>query len=124
VLRPVESEVIPLDADVDRDVTWLVVVLMPVESEVIPLDAEVDSDVIPLDADVEREVIRLASVLRPVESDVIPLDADVDSDVTWLFVAASPVDRELIAVVPALFSVDTDPSSDWKQVLIEKASVG
>jgi hypothetical protein len=63
-------------------------------------------------------------VLRPVDSDVIPLDADVDSDVTWLFVAANPEDRELIAVVPALFSVDTDPISDWKQVLIEMASAG
>jgi pilus assembly protein FimV len=45
VLRPVESDVIPLDADVDSDVTWLFVVLRPVESDVIPLEADVDSDV-------------------------------------------------------------------------------
>jgi hypothetical protein len=45
VLRPVESEVIPLDADVESDVAWLFVVLRPVDSEVIPLDADVDNDV-------------------------------------------------------------------------------
>jgi hypothetical protein len=37
--------VIPLDADVDSDVTWLPVVLSPVDSDVIPLEADVDSDV-------------------------------------------------------------------------------
>jgi hypothetical protein len=33
VLRPVDSEVTPLEADVDSDVTWLTVVLNPVDSE-------------------------------------------------------------------------------------------
>jgi hypothetical protein len=32
-LRPVERDVIPLDADVDSEVTWLFVELRPVESE-------------------------------------------------------------------------------------------
>jgi hypothetical protein len=45
VLSPVDSDVIPLEADVDSDVTWLLVVLSPVDSDVIPLDADVDSDV-------------------------------------------------------------------------------
>jgi hypothetical protein len=45
VLSPVDNDVIPLDADVDSDVTRLFVVLTPVDSDVIPLDAEVDSDV-------------------------------------------------------------------------------
>jgi pilus assembly protein FimV len=83
----VDSDVIPLDADVDSDVTRLFVVLTPVDSDVMPLEVDVDSD-------------------------VIALDADVESDVTCAFVAARPVDRELSWVVPSVVSVETDPSSD------------
>jgi hypothetical protein len=60
VLSPVESDVTPLDVEVDSDVTWLSVVLKPVDSE----------------------STLLFVVLRPVESEVTPLEAEVDSDVT------------------------------------------
>jgi hypothetical protein len=60
VLNPVDSDAIPLDADVDSEPTLLLVELSPVDSDVTPLFVE----------------------LSPVERDVIPLDADVDRDVT------------------------------------------
>jgi hypothetical protein len=55
-----------------------------------PVEAEVDSDVTPLlveDSPVESDVSRLAAVLRPVE-------ADVESDETPLLVEERPVERE------------------------------
>jgi pilus assembly protein FimV len=45
VLRPVDTEPIPLEADVDSESTLLLVVLRPVDREETPLDADVDSDV-------------------------------------------------------------------------------
>jgi pilus assembly protein FimV len=60
VLRPVESESTPLDADVDSAITLLFVVLRPVESPV-------ESDSMPLEADVDSAATELFVVLRPVE---------------------------------------------------------
>jgi pilus assembly protein FimV len=45
VLNPVDSDAIPLDADVDSEPTLLFVELRPVDRDVIPLDADVDSEV-------------------------------------------------------------------------------
>jgi hypothetical protein len=45
VLRPVDSEATPLEAEVDSDVTLLFVVLRPVERDETPLEADVESDV-------------------------------------------------------------------------------
>ena len=45
MLRPVDREDTPLEAEVDSDVTLLLVALRPVESDVTPLEADVDSDV-------------------------------------------------------------------------------
>jgi len=53
-----------VDADVDRELTALALVLMPD------------------DAEVESEETLLLVVDRPVESELIPLDADVDRDPT------------------------------------------
>ncbi|CAJ3427552.1 chromosome segregation ATPase [Burkholderia pseudomallei] len=54
----------PLEVDVDSDVTELSVVLRPVDSEPIPVDVDVDNDVIELVADDS------------------PVDVDVDSEVS------------------------------------------
>jgi hypothetical protein len=94
VLRPADSDVTPLEADVDSDVTWLFVVLTPVDSDMMPLEADVDSD-----------VTWLFVVLRPVDNETIPLDADVDSDVTSLFVVLSPLDSVLRHVLMLALSV-------------------
>ncbi|CAJ3461458.1 chromosome segregation ATPase [Burkholderia pseudomallei] len=42
----------PLEVDVDSDVTELLAVLRPVDSEPIPVDVDVDNDVIELDSEV------------------------------------------------------------------------
>ncbi|ONT26412.1 chelatase, partial [Burkholderia cenocepacia] len=47
-LRPVDSELMPVEVEVDRDVIELLVELRPVDSELIPVEVEVDSDVIEL----------------------------------------------------------------------------
>jgi pilus assembly protein FimV len=56
----VDSEPMPLEVDVESDVTWLFVVLRPVDSE----------------------PTLLFVVLSSVDSEATPLEADVDSDVT------------------------------------------
>ncbi|CAG2483223.1 chromosome segregation ATPase [Burkholderia sola] len=60
---------IPVEADVDSEVTVLFVVLRPVDNEVTPLCAVL----IPVDADVDSEVTVLFVVLRPVDNEVTPL---------------------------------------------------
>ncbi|CAG9190444.1 hypothetical protein BVI2075_1520002 [Burkholderia vietnamiensis] len=62
----------------DRDITVRSVVLRPVDSELIPVEVDVDSDVIelvaddrPVDVEVDSDVTVLSVVLRPVDSDVM-----------------------------------------------------
>jgi hypothetical protein len=62
VLRPVDSEETPVEADVDSTVTLLLVVLAPVESET-----------------------------TPVELVAMPVEADVDSAVTLVETEATPL---------------------------------
>jgi hypothetical protein len=74
VLRPVESEATPLEADVDSKPTLLLVVLSPVDSESTLLLVVLRP--------VDSESTLLFVVLRPVDREPIPLEADVESDVT------------------------------------------
>ncbi|AIO28772.1 DNA-directed RNA polymerase II, large subunit [Burkholderia cepacia] len=85
VLRPVDSEPMPVEVDVDSELTLLFVVLRPVDSELIAVEVDVDS-----------EATLLFVVLRPVDSELMPVDSDatfdavdVDSALTALFVALS-----------------------------------
>ncbi|WP_308412730.1 hypothetical protein, partial [Burkholderia thailandensis] len=62
--------------------TLLLVVDRPVESEPMPVDVEVDSEAIellaelrPVEADVESEATELLVVDRPVDSELTPLCA-------------------------------------------------
>ncbi|WP_306172434.1 hypothetical protein, partial [Burkholderia pseudomallei] len=64
----------------------LLVVDRPVESEPIPVDVEVDSEAIelfakfrPVEVEVDSEATLLLVVDRPVESEPIPVDVEVDS---------------------------------------------
>ncbi|KWD93210.1 hypothetical protein WT47_32080 [Burkholderia stagnalis] len=75
----------PVEADVDSDVTVLLVVLNPVDNEPMPVDVEVDSDVIELLAD------------------EIPVEADVDNDVTVLLAVLKPVDVDVDRLLIAVF---------------------
>jgi hypothetical protein len=59
----------PLEADVESEMTLLFVVDRPVDSELTPLSAVL----IPLEAEVESEVTLLFVVDRPVESEPTPL---------------------------------------------------
>ncbi len=84
-LRPVDSELMPVDVDVDSDVRLLFVELRPVDSEPIAVDVDVDSD-----------ATVLLVELRPVDSELMPVDSDemfdavdVDSALTARFVASS-----------------------------------
>ncbi len=79
VLRPVDSEPMPVDVDVDSDVRLLFVELRPVDSEPIAVDVDVDSD-----------VSALLVELRPVDSEPMPVDSDAMFD-------AVDVDRLVIA---------------------------
>jgi len=85
VLRPVDSEPMPVEVDVDSDVRLLFVELRPVDSELIAVEVDVDSD-----------VTELFVELRPVDSEPMPVDSDemfdavdVDRLLTAWFVALS-----------------------------------
>nr|WP_232449624.1 hypothetical protein [Burkholderia ubonensis] len=63
---------IPVDVEVDSEATVLSVELRPVDSELIPVEVDVDSDVIalvtveiPVDVEVDNEATVLSVVLRP-----------------------------------------------------------
>ncbi|MDR6504043.1 hypothetical protein J2785_007237 [Burkholderia ambifaria] len=60
--RPVDSELIPVDVDVDSDAKLLFVALRPVDSELIPVDVDVDSELIAVTAALSCEPL-IASVL-------------------------------------------------------------
>lgn len=59
----------PVDVDVDREVTLLFAALTPVESDVTPLCAVL----IPVDVDVDSEATPLLALLKPVDSELTPL---------------------------------------------------
>ncbi len=68
----------PVDVEVDSDATVLSVVLRPVDSELMPVEVEVDNDVIelvaddrPVDVDVDSDVTELLVELNPVDSEVM-----------------------------------------------------
>ncbi len=64
--------------------------LTPVDTDAIPLEAEVESDetlLLVVERPVDREVSRLTALLRPDE-------VDVESEETLLFVVDRPVERE------------------------------
>ncbi|CAJ3902216.1 gene 11-1 protein [Burkholderia pseudomallei] len=63
-------------------------VLKPVESEPIPVEVDVDSEAIelvaderPVEVEVDSDVRLLLVVLRPVESEPMPVEVDVAVDV-------------------------------------------
>ncbi|OMS77855.1 hypothetical protein AQ843_30610 [Burkholderia pseudomallei] len=73
----------------DSEATLLLVVDRPVESEPIPVDVEVDSEAIelfaelrPVEVEVESEVIELVADDSPVDSDEIELEAESSFDAT------------------------------------------
>ncbi len=78
VLRPVDSEPMPVEVDVDNELTLLFTVLRPVDSELIAVEVDVDS-----------EATLLFVVLRPVDNDATFDAVDVDSVLIALFVAFS-----------------------------------
>ncbi|KVF91426.1 hypothetical protein WJ20_11915 [Burkholderia vietnamiensis] len=109
----------PVEVEVDRDATELSVELRPVDSELMPVEVDVDNDEIelvaderPVDVDVESEATELSVELRPVDSELIelvaddsPVDVEVDNDATELSVELRPVDSELM---PVEVEVDSD----------------
>jgi hypothetical protein len=99
----------PVDAEVDSDVTLLLVVDRPEDSEATPLDAEVDSD-----------VTLLLVVDRPEDSEATPLDAEVDSDVTLLFVVESWLKfTASVLFDPGATPVTVTPPVPWVRVRAE-----
>ncbi|WP_049109310.1 hypothetical protein, partial [Burkholderia cenocepacia] len=67
--------------------TELFVELRPVDSELMPVEVEVESDVIelladerPVDVEDDNDVTELLAELRPVDSELIPVEVEVDSD--------------------------------------------
>ncbi|MFP3759024.1 hypothetical protein SB751_34660, partial [Cupriavidus sp. SIMBA_020] len=64
-LTVVDTEAIPVEAEVDSEVTLLLVVERPVESELTP----VDSELAVVEVEVDNEATLLSVVLRPVDSE-------------------------------------------------------
>jgi hypothetical protein len=67
---------------VDSEATVLLVELRPVDSELMPVEVEVDSDVIelvaddrPVDVEVDSEATELSVELRPVDSELMPVES-------------------------------------------------
>ncbi|WP_330993513.1 hypothetical protein, partial [Burkholderia stagnalis] len=87
-VTPLCAVLIPVEADVDSDMTELLVALRPVDNEVTPLCAVL----IPVEADVDSDVTELLVALRPVDSDeteLLVLLSDVESDVIELVAAVA-----------------------------------
>ena len=84
---------IPVEAEVDKAVRLLLVVLKPVDNELSPVEVDVDSEFKP----VESEFTPLCAVLIPVEVDkaLMPVEVEVDKAVTLLLVVLRPVDKVL-----------------------------
>ncbi|HEM7909016.1 TPA: hypothetical protein U2L38_005984, partial [Burkholderia multivorans] len=62
-------------------------VLRPVDSELMPVEVDVDSELIelvaddrPVDVEVDSEATELLVELSPVESELMPVEVDVESD--------------------------------------------
>ncbi|CAJ9854028.1 chromosome segregation ATPase [Burkholderia pseudomallei] len=75
--------------EVDSEATLLLVVDRPVESEPMPVDVEVDSEAIelvaelrPVEVEVDSEAIELVADDSPVDSDEIELEAESSFDAT------------------------------------------
>jgi pilus assembly protein FimV len=85
-------------------VTALFVVDSPLDSETIPLDAEVDKEARSTEVEVERLASVLSVVDSPLDKDTIPLEAEVDNTVRLLSVEDSPVETEVdtAAMLPAV----------------------
>ncbi|WP_208449759.1 hypothetical protein, partial [Burkholderia ambifaria] len=76
----------PVDVDDESDVTELLVELRPVDSELMPVEVDVESEPIelladesPVDVDDESDVTELLVELRPVDSELMPVEVDVES---------------------------------------------
>jgi len=87
----------PFARPVDRAATELAVLMRPVESEVTPVDSEV-IELFAATIPVDSNAIELLVKLRPVDSEVTPLVPTlviaVDSEAIELFDALKPVDSE------------------------------
>ncbi|WP_279607716.1 hypothetical protein, partial [Burkholderia anthina] len=71
----------PVDVEVESEATVLSVELRPVDSELIPVEVDVDNELIelvaddrPVDVEVESEATVLSVELRPVDSELIPVE--------------------------------------------------
>ncbi|VWB95374.1 ATPase [Burkholderia paludis] len=85
-LRPVDSELMPVEVDVDSEATLLFVVLRPVDSEPTP----VDNELIAVEVEVDSEATLLLVAFRLVDSELMPVDSDekfAAVDVDRLFTA-------------------------------------
>ncbi|WP_308452214.1 hypothetical protein, partial [Burkholderia pseudomallei] len=85
----------PVDVEVDSEARLLSVVLKPVESEPMPVEVDVDNEatellaeLLPDEVDVDSEVNELFVLLSPPDSDASelfaydrPVDADVEHEV-------------------------------------------
>ncbi|MGC6693541.1 hypothetical protein, partial [Burkholderia pseudomallei] len=85
----------------ESEATLLLVVDRPVESEPMPVDVEVDNEAIelfaelrPVEVEVDSEATVLSVVGRPVESEPIPVDVEVDSEANELFAELRAVEVE------------------------------
>ena len=136
---PVDSEAIPLEVEVDSELTLLLVVDKPVDSEPrfeVVLERPVDSELMllvlvdrPLEVEVDSELTLLLVVLRPVDSEPRPVDVEVDSEFSWLTLTASKfsVPAATLMICRSLPAEPTDttlersvPTTDW---LIELAPI-
>ncbi|EDT40659.1 hypothetical protein BamMEX5DRAFT_3581 [Burkholderia ambifaria MEX-5] len=101
----------PVDVDVDNDVTVLLVELRLVDSELMPVEVDVDSDVIelvaldrPVDVEVDRLLIAVfvANNCEPLIASVLVADTrPAATFVTWRSAPGAPTLTTLEGVVPA-----------------------
>jgi hypothetical protein len=87
---PVDKEAMPVELEVDSELTLLLVELRPVDSELtfeVLLDKPVDSELMllvlvdkPVEVEVDSELTLLLVELRPVDSDPRPVEVEVDSE--------------------------------------------
>jgi hypothetical protein len=116
--KPVDRLPMPVDAEVDSELTALVTPEMPVLSEDTAVDVEVESDdrpvlseETPVDSElatVDRDDTPVLRLETAVEAEVLSELTPVESDDTPVLSDDTPVDREDTPVLKELATVDSE----------------
>ena len=92
--------------------------LRPVDSELMPVEVDVESELIelladerPVDVEVDSDVTELLVELRPVDNELMPVEVDVDSDNMQAFESPCVVSQPRAELLRLLCEVIGSPAA-------------